>query len=207
MKKLEIIRKYYESRMGIGLPDYGVLGWESEEAQNLRFEVLLSAVELEGKALLDVGCGMGNLLQYLKSKGLSVAYTGTDILESMIEQARLKNPGAAFHHLDIFKNNIFKNNSFDIAYASGIFNIDLGNNSEFLLKALALLLDLSREAVVFNLLHRDSPGRESGYSYFHPDDIKSMVEGMQDRVERLDIIEAYLSNDFTVVCRKRTSDK
>lgn len=203
MKRLETIRKYYESKMGKGLPDYGVLGWESEEAQNLRFEILLSAVELEGKSLLDIGCGMGNLLQYMKSKKLNVSYTGTDILESMIEQARLKNPGAEFHHADIFRNNIFKNNSFDISYASGIFNIDLGNNCEFLPKALELLLDLSKEAVVFNLLHRDSPDREKGYCYFHPDEIRSMVEKLHDKVEKLEIIEAYLHNDFTVVCYKR----
>lgn len=202
MKKLETIKKYYESKMGKGLPDYGVLGWESEEAQNLRFEMLLSAVELEGKSLLDVGCGMGNLLQYLRSKGTDVRYTGVDILESMIEQARLKNPDAEFYHADIFKDSIFKSNSFDIAYASGIFNIDLGNNGEFLRKALELLLDLSKEAVVFNLLHCDSPDRESGYCYFHPDEVRSMVEGFQDKVERLEIIEAYLHNDFTVVCRK-----
>lgn len=202
MQKLETIRKYYESKMGKGLPDYGVLGWESEEAQNLRFEILLSAVGLQGKSLLDVGCGMGNLLQYLKGKNIEVSYTGIDILDSMIEQARLKNQGALFHTSDIFKNNIFPNNSFDIIYASGIFNIDLGNNSEFLPKAVELLLDISKEAVVFNLLHCDSPGRENGYCYFHPDEIRSMVEGFQDKVERLDIIEAYLHNDFTVVCHK-----
>lgn len=207
MKKLETIRKYYESKMGKGLPDYGVLGWESEEAQNLRFEILLSAVDLEGKSLLDVGCGMGNLLQYLKSRKVNVSYTGTDILCSMIEQARLKNPGAMFHHADIFKNNIFEIYSFDITYASGIFNIDLGNKSEFLPRAVELLLDLTKEAVVFNLLHCDSPDRENGYCYFHPDDIRDMFEGFQDRIERLDIIEAYLHNDFTVVCHKRPQNK
>jgi SAM-dependent methyltransferase len=203
MKKLETIRTYYESKMGKGLPDYGVLGWESQEAQNLRFEILFSAVEIDGKSLLDVGCGMGNLLQFLEGKKISVTYTGTDILESMIEQAKQKNPGAVFHHADIFKNNIFKNGSFDIVYASGIFNINLGNNFEFLEKALRQLLDLAGEAVVFNLLHCESRDREDGYSYFHPDEIRRMIKGMPDKVGRLDIIEDYLHNDFTVVCRKR----
>lgn len=202
MKKLETIRKYYESKMGKGLPDYGVLGWESREAQDLRFEILLSAVEPEGKTLLDIGCGMGNLFQFLRSRKLNVAYTGVDILESMVEQAKLKNPGAEIYHADIFKNNIFTGRTFDFIYASGIFNIDLGNNSEFLCRALELMLDLSGEAVVFNLLHRDSPDREAGYSYFHPDDVRSMVECMQEKVGRLEIIENYLHNDFTVVCYK-----
>lgn len=202
MEKFETIKKYYESKMGKGLPDYGVLGWESQEAQDLRFEILASSVELEGKSLLDVGCGMGNLFRFLGSKNYHVAYTGVDILESMTEQARLKNPGAEIHHADLFKTNIFAGRTFDFVYASGIFNLDLGNNREFLHRALELMLDLSREAVVFNLLHRDSPDREDGYSYFHPDEVRSMVECMQEKIERLEIIENYLHNDFTVICRK-----
>ena len=200
MGKFEIIKTYYENNMSKGLPEYGILGWESEEAQRLRFDVLLDSVRLDGKSVLDVGCGTGNLFEYILSKGLRVKYTGVDILGRMIEKAKSKGLDANFYHVDIFKNNIFKDYSFDVIYASGIFNLNLGNNKDFLMKALDLFFRLSEEAVVFNLLHFASPDREKQYYYFHPDEVVKMIGGFSDKVKKVKIIEAYLKNDFTVAC-------
>ena len=206
MDKLEIIRTYYEDNMAKGLPEYGILGWESEEAQRLRFDILLSSVNLEGKTLLDVGCGTGNLLEYIKSKGINVSYTGVDILEKMIKQAKNKQLDADFHHVDIFKNNIFSDGSFDVIYASGIFNLNLGNNRDFLVNALELFFKLASDAVVFNLLHCESPNREDKYFYCHPDEINEILNGFSNVIEKVEFVEAYLNNDFTIVCKKRRSD-
>ncbi len=202
MKKLDIIKTYYDNNMAKGLPEYGILGWESEEAQQLRFDMLLSSVDLEGRKLLDVGCGTGNLLEYINSKGIKVDYTGVDILKKMIDIAEGKKLDGVFRHLDIFKNNIFENASFDVVYTSGIFNLDLGNNREFLKNALELFLDISCDAVVFNLLHVDSPDREDKYFYFHPDEVRDILDPFSERLSSVEFIEAYLKNDFTVVVRK-----
>lgn len=202
MKKLEIIKTYYEDNMSKGLPEYGVLGWESEEAQRLRFDMLLSSVDLEGKSLLDVGCGTGNLLEYINSRGINVSYTGVDILDKMIEKAKDKGLKAQFHHMDIFKNNPFKDGAFNVIYASGIFNLNLGNNKTFLKSALELFFRLSSGAVVFNLLHCASPDREDKYYYFHPDEVGEILAAFSDRIKKAEFVEAYLKNDFTVVCNR-----
>lgn len=202
MKKLEMIKTYYECNMAKDLPEYGILGWESEEAQRLRFDVLLDKVKLDGKKLLDVGCGTGNLIEHINSRGLSVEYTGVDILEQMIEKANKKNLDAVFIHTDIFKENIFSPDSFDVVYTSGIFNLNLGNNREFLKDALALFFSLSREAVVFNLLHVDSPDREDKYFYFHPDEVSGILTEFSAVIKQVEIIETYLKNDFTLICEK-----
>ncbi|NLK87242.1 MAG: class I SAM-dependent methyltransferase [Clostridiaceae bacterium] len=202
MKKLEIIKTYYDNNMSKDLPEYGILGWESAKAQRLRFDVLLSSVDLAGRKLLDVGCGTGNLLEYIDSKGIKVDYTGVDILEKMIAIAESKKLNGVFKYMDIFKNNIFGSNSFDVVYTSGIFNLDLGNNREFLKNALELFMEISRDAVVFNLLHVDSPDREDKYFYFHPDEVRDILALFADRIARAEFVEAYLKNDFTVVVRK-----
>jgi len=199
MKKLNKIKEYYENNIARGLPEYGILGWESEEAQRLRFDVLLDNVKLDGKRLLDVGCGTGNLLEYINSKGIHVYYTGVDILEKMIDIAKSKQLNADFRHLDIFKDNVFAPDSFDIVYASGIFNLNLGNNRELLTNALELFFSLSCETVVFNLLHYASPDREDKYYYFVPDDVRQILAGF-DGLKKAKFIESYLKNDFTVVC-------
>ncbi|HOL91725.1 MAG TPA: methyltransferase domain-containing protein [Clostridiales bacterium] len=203
MKKLDIIRTYYEANMAKDLPEYGILGWESEEAQRLRFDMLLSAVDLEGMELLDVGCGTGNLLEHIISKGINVEYTGVDLLDKMIDRAKSKGLAGEFIHADIFEDRIFENESFDVIYTSGIFNLDLGSNIDFLKRAIGLFLDLSRQYVVFNLLHRDSPDREDKYFYTSPDEVGELLEEYSDRIENVQFIEAYLKNDFTVVIRKK----
>ena len=202
MKKTEKIRTYYESKMGQGLPDYGVLGWESEKAQQLRFDMLLNAVVLEGKLLLDIGCGMGNLLEYLDSNKINVKYTGVDILESMIEYAECKKLKGEFCCVDVFDNEAFTSRSFDIVYTSGIFNLNLGNNREFLLKALKKMLEMAKEAIVFNLLHKDSPDREDKYYYYDPEEVRKLLEDFPG-AGKVVIKEQYLNNDFTVVCYKK----
>ena len=203
MKKIEIIKSYYEPNMGKGLPDYRVLGWESEQAQHKRFEILHRYVALQGKKLLDVGCGMANLYDYLIKKGVNFSYTGVDILESMIVSAKQKRPGAELICADIFKHNPFEENSFDVTYSSGIFNINMGNNKDFLIKAIELFLKLSREAVVFNLLHFKSPDKEEQYYYFNPDEIEDILEDkFSNLLDSVQIVEGYLQNDFTVILMK-----
>ena len=208
MGKFDIIKSYYESNMAKGLPEYGILGWESEEAQRLRFDVLLNSVDLEGRSILDVGCGTGNLFEYIRSKGINVDYTGVDILEKMIDIAKSKRLDADFYHADIFKNNIFEGRTFDVIYASGIFNLNMDNNREFLIKALNLFLQLSTYAVVFNLLHVASPGREEQYFYFHPGEVVDIINKLPaagQKVQKVEVIEAYLKNDFTVVMSLRNT--
>jgi trans-aconitate methyltransferase len=167
--------------------------------------MLLSSVELANKKLLDVGCGMGGLFEYLLSRRIDVRYTGVDILKVMIDKAKDKHLDAEFYHADIFKDNIFEDRSFDVIYASGIFNLNLGNNRAFLQNALALFLRLSNEAVVFNLLHCDSPNREDKYFYFHPDEVAEILDGFSEQIAKVEFVEAYLKNDFTVVLRLKNS--
>ena len=202
MNRFEVIKSYYEANMGKGLPDYSVLGWESEEAQRLRFEILVDSVDLTGKSLLDVGCAMGSLLEYLKEKDIRCRYTGVDILQSMIDEAKRKKLDGEFFCADLFQNNIFEKKSFDVLYASGIFNLNLDNNLEFLHDAMQQFCELTRETVVFNLLHIGSPDKEDTYYYYRPEEVHHLAEGLGHRFGRIRIVENYLKNDFTVICNK-----
>ncbi len=202
MSKIEKIKQYYEPNLGKGLPDFEVLGWESKEAQYLRFEMLEKNVAIENKKLLDVGCGLGNLLEYLRDKGIHFDYTGVDISSKMIEYAKKRNPESNFLCLDIFNDNTFAPHTFDIIYTSGIFNLNLGNNYEFLITALKKFFHLSNSVVAFNLLHHKSPDRDDRYYYFSPEEIVEILENFNCEFSDIQIIEGYLKNDFMVVCKK-----
>lgn len=207
MGKIETIRSFYESKMDKGLPDYMVLGWEGPEAQYRRFEVLASHVDLSGMKILDVGCGLGNLLEYLNSRGIAVDYTGVDISEKMIESVRKKKLPGNFLCVDIFKTSAFDRESFDVVFASGIFNINLGNNREFLAEGLDRFFQLSGRFVAFNLLHVNSPDREDDkYYYFTPEEVKEIISGLPHKIKRIEFVEGYLQNDFTAICEKGSSE-
>lgn len=204
MKKKDVIKSYYEPKLNKGLPDFEVLGWESDEAQYRRFDALIDHVPLQGKKLLDVGCGLCNLLEYLQTRKIAVDYTGVDISERMIQCAREKGLNAQLYCLDVFEDETVPDSLglFDIVYTSGIFNLNLGNNEEFLKTALHKLFSLSREIVAFNLLHMDSPGREDRYFYFSPERVREIIKETGLRFESIQIADGYLGNDFTVICKK-----
>ena len=64
---------------------------DGREAQYERFRTLLSGVGHEG-SILDLGCGVGHLVDYLVDNGkpgLLASYTGCDPLEAGIPRRRI----------------------------------------------------------------------------------------------------------------------
>jgi len=120
----------------------------------------------------------------------------------MISIAGQKKPHGDFRVADIFKNTIFIHRKFDVVYSSGIFNIDLGNNDDFLNLAISKFDELSEKFCIFNLLHKRSGDKEAGYYYCDPDKIHSLIVNHEISHKRIKIIDDYLTNDFTVIIFK-----
>lgn len=205
MKKFDKIKDYYMQNTQPNQPDYCLLGWESEFAQQQRFDALINDLNLHGKRVLDVGCGTGNLLQYLEERFSNFEYTGVDILEYMIAYAKSKKTRGRFICADIFKENPFGQNEFDVIFASGTFNINLGNNKKFLIDALRLFNYICKETISFNLLDNKSPNKENKYFYSSSDEICALINDNYPNYFRIKVIKGYLKNDFTIVCNKENN--
>lgn len=198
--KVRAIHEHYEHRITPDRENHDVLDWASAESQIERFRVLADNVALAGKSLLDVGCGLGDLLGYLRGRGVDTDYTGVDLVARMVAAAAKLHPTATFKRADVFAENTFEPEAFDVVFCSGIFNLNLGNNHEFLAAALPRLLELSREYVVINLLHdRATFGVQDEYFHFAPRDVLKILRPLPCRAR---IVDDYLPNDFTVICRK-----
>lgn len=142
--RLEIIRDHYVPKFGADRLNHEILDWESMEAQHSRFAVLSEYIPLSGKSLLDVGCGLADLYAFLIEHGIRTEYTGIDILPQMASAARKRFPEIEIIHGDVFSEpEIFSSRVFDVVFSSGIFNLNLGNNIEFLENALKVFCDLS----------------------------------------------------------------
>ncbi len=198
MSHMEKIKKYYEDNNIEGYPDYYILGWESEAAQELRFKQLVGNIDLNGKTILDVGCGTGNLLEYISRQFKDFNYTGIDVLPHMIQRAGEKKLNGRFVCMDLFKSNPYGNKTFDVVFSSGIFNLNLGNNQEFLMDAVDIFQNLAREAISFNLLWDKSADKDVKYFYFSPEEVQDILSSKYSDIWQVSIVKGYLHNDFTV---------
>ncbi len=202
MDRKDRITKHYEHRIGTGRQNFDVLDWASAESQISRFEVLVANVDLQDKSLLDVGCGLGDLWTFLKARKISARYTGLDIVEKMLATAAAKHPDAEFICGDMFShdaNSLPDRSKFDVVFCSGTFNLNLGNNADFLPQAVASLMAVASERVVFNLLNQSVPFEGETYACYDPDQV---LAWLGETGWGIRMIDGYLPNDFTLICTR-----
>jgi len=194
-----ILEKHYIPRINSSDKGHVILDWESEDAQVRRFEVLFDHIDVSGRSILDVGCGIGDLYRMAASRCDAVSYTGIDILPEMVEEARLRHPEGNFITGDLLKEQLFAPGSFDILFSSGIFNLKVGDNHAFLKRALEVFFSISSCWVVFNLLDPKHPVQRDIYYYFEPEEALEMAKKHADHVE---IVYDYVPKDYTVFAKK-----
>ncbi|MDA3899851.1 MAG: class I SAM-dependent methyltransferase [Spirochaetes bacterium] len=197
------IQDYYEKEFDESKENHQILGWESREAQHLRFFILTENVELSGRSLLDVGCGLGDLFFYIQKRGINLKdYHGVDICKKIISKALKMNPEINIECRDIFSSTEFcEKYNYDLVYSSGIFNLKQSTNLLFLKDALMIFKEIANEYVVFNLLSDKSNDKEDPYCYYSVEEAAEIVD--QCSFQSFKIVEDYLQNDFTVVCKKQ----
>lgn len=200
-----IIVDHYINRVNdLNIPDYKVVDWESEEAQNLRFKALIEHFNMISNVLLDVGCGVGSLAEYIDKNNINLYYIGIDIMPEMVERAKsktYKNISPQFMTMDFFKKTDIKDDV-DYIYTSGIFNLNLGNNEEFLKEAIEAFLLAARKGVCFNLLDISCKEKYGDkYYYYKKDDILLLTQDILKKLNlsyKIHIEDKYLQNDFSV---------
>lgn len=110
---------------------------------------------LSRSTVLDVGCGTGDLYEYLLQFE-DVAYTGVDIFEKGIEKAKVKFPNGLFLVGDFLDLNL---TPFDYVFSSGAMTTKLDNdNYQILFSWVKKMWKLAKKGVVFNLLLERYPG-------------------------------------------------
>jgi SAM-dependent methyltransferase len=145
--------------------------------QNLRFNILTSQFELEGKSILDIGCGFGDLTQFLEQKTTNYSYFGIDITKAFIIEAnkRFANEKIHFKHGDFLNENIEEN--FDIAIASGTFNIKFENedNYTFVESVIKKALSFCEIGIAFDFISDKVDFRDSQTFYYAPERVLSIA--------------------------------
>lgn len=184
------IKQYYSN-------DPGIVGWSNKESQYLRFDVLSQIAPLENQQVIDIGCGVGDMYNFFKSKNMKVKYLGIDIHPGMVAIARKKYQDARFLQTEL--ENI--KDSYDFVLCSGAFNLQQKNNRKYIEKMIGKMYDIARTGVAFNLLSSYAPSgmRYGDLCYYDP---KAIFDYCKKQYERVILRHDYLPHDFTVYINK-----
>ncbi len=135
--------------------------------QRRRYEAFHEIIGgLEGKSLLDFGCGKGDFFGFLRERGGPGAYCGIDVNAGLTALARRKYPEAEFQTLDI--DEAPWERRFDVVVACGVFNLRIGGIAASHRETAKTLYGLCRESLHLNFLTARSPQHDVELHYVEP---------------------------------------
>ncbi len=182
-------QKIYKSMHKNAKKPHESVGWLSEERQNLRFEKLICGLDLNGKKILDFGCGLGAFYAFLENIGVECEYVGIDIVEGFVKKAKSAHPKARFIKASIMD----MDESFDYVFSSGVYAFCTKELfSEYVKKAYAL----SGSEYRFNVL---LDAKSGGYFRILKEELDILLK---DVGGQFGYEFGYLDNDITVILRK-----
>ncbi len=198
--KMDSTIKIYNKFLAEGDTDHQKVGWGSAESQRKRFEILSAVGDLGGCSMLDVGCGIGGLYEYLSGIYTELSYTGVDINQSMLKIAASRYPGLNFICADLLaENNLLENSRFDYVFLSGALNLSHDNQEQMVRDMMAKMFLIANKGVALNFLSILSDFYKDREYYSSPEKIlQSALKISRKVVLRHD----YMPHDFTIYIYK-----
>ena len=201
----ERINQRYAER----LAKYGAtvesLALGGKERQYLRFDVLCGVSDLNGKSILDVGCGFGDLVAFLEERGIRFKeYVGVDINPELIAEAERRHgtkENVRFAVQDVTEEGF--DERFDIVVAGSVFNNRLSEeNMQFIERILPRLFRIAKEGVAINFMTDYVDFKSPDVYHYSPEKVFAVCKRLTKRVAlRHDYplydFAVYLYPDFT----------
>lgn len=151
---------YYAGTFAEHGPTPKGVDWNDPAELNFRYRKMMAVLDHDferpvGVArVLDVGCGWGGLLAYCRGRGMSVDYTGIDIVPSMIDHARKSFNQATFVEDDVFTHDFGQR--FDYVVCNAILtqklNVTIQEMEQFSDRLILRMFDLCSYGIAFNLM-------------------------------------------------------
>lgn len=169
----------------------------SKRSQIMRFEAFTRLNNLEGKSILDVGCGAGDFWNYLLTKGIDCDYTGFDISESMIKRCRERFPNVRFESGDFTEWSHGQN--FDYTIAIAIHNIKTSSAKEILRDTTLKQFEISNVGTHISILTDRYNAFDPHIQAWHAEEILKLA---LDITPYVTLRHDYLPHDFSLTLYK-----
>jgi SAM-dependent methyltransferase len=192
--------RWYEDKVRRYGFDHRGLGFRTRSSQEKRFEALLELGDFEGAKVLDVGCGFGDLLEFMQQRGIECEYTGIDVCKPMIDRCRECFDGvdAIFRVADVME--FETTDEYDYVVASGLFGLDAEGGRDRIRPTLDRMFGWSRVGMAANFLSTRSPSPVDGRIYVDPSMALEVGLALTPAAR---VNHAYLPNDFTLYLYKK----
>jgi len=171
------------------------VNWGSQKSQYLRFKVLLGGFdtsESNSPSLLDVGCGVGHLLNYITENNLSFSYSGIDAIANMVEQAKAshRQQSSNFRNANLSQ---ISDERFDYVVASGIFYV--GCDEKRMQQEISTMFSLCKKGIAFNSLSTWANHKDESEYYADP---AKTLDFCHSLTRKCVLRHDYMTHDFSI---------
>ena len=166
------------------------VGWlDGSKNALIRNQKIYEAGIEDNDSVLDIGCGVAHLYEFLKMGGWNGKYLGVDPNKKAIDMID-ENINAMHGTIEDLPDFM----KYDWVIASGVFNLGLTENLTF--SIIHNMISHANKGIIFNMLQAPYP--DSKYEAYYPDYVKNKLLKYEN--DRIEIIEDYMGDDaeFTV---------
>ena len=178
--------------------------WNSIESQELRFSILKSIIDpnVKKKSILDYGCGFGYMYAYMKKTDKNFQYTGFDISEAMLLEAKKLYKGKDAQWIS----SVSAKQKFDYVIASGIFNVRLESSKKdwekYMLHTLDAMNRCSEKGFSFNVLTKYSDKEYTKDYLYYADPLFLFDYCKKNYSKYVTLLHDYPLYEFTILVKK-----
>lgn len=174
--------------------------------QHMRFEHIIKPFKeiLNDEITFhDLGCGSCDMYEYMQQNNINCKYSGTEIVQEMIDYAKQKFPDIELHNRDVLKDD--STDKYDIvAFSGGLYlpgNIPKDEWKKFVFDIINKMWDMSSIGISFNLLSTYSTYKNDKLFYIDPNE---MFDYCCKRFSRFVIIDhSYPLYEWTIAIFKQ----
>lgn len=192
----EQIKKLYQEKYKKYGLDPRSLCWHQKGAAHQRFRQMWAEIDFNGKSVLDVGCGFGEMGKFLSKRYKNVKYTGVDIVPEFIKEAKTLLPEGKFEVGDYFKNPLKV--KYDVVLASGTLNSNVDDNMGYRRNAIRVMFEHTKKVLAFNMLGGHPPPKNDPKSNVWFADSLEILDYCMSITRRVVLRANYHPTDFTI---------
>lgn len=200
---LNAVARHYEDSLAAHGPSSRGVDWKDEASHHLRHVQFLRLLGGDSEAsVLDLGCGYGDFLPFLRAEGHRGPYVGYDVAPGMIDRALATHRGVDRCEFHVGAD---PRAPCDYAVASGVLNVRRGADEAawvvHVRDVMEALARLGRRGFGFNVLSTSSDPDRRCADLYYADPIETLRFCLARFGRHVCLLQDYGLWEFTVLVR------
>jgi SAM-dependent methyltransferase len=157
---------------------------------------------LDGAVILDIGCGLANFYEFVKTRCVRVHYIGYDVVEPFVEANSKRFPDAKFRLTDVTRDSII--DRCDYVVMCQVFNnkYSEADNIAVVEGVMRKAFDSADKGLSIDMLSTYVSRMEDHLFYYSPEQMFAFAKTLTPYVT---LLHAYLDHHFTIQLFKQRS--